>query len=421
MLKRVHRNDARIFTVGCIVFGVIAVIAYFGVTVQAGGKLPFKSYTYVKAAFADVGTLKHGLDVTENGVRIGDVDKIQFSNGAAVVTMRLDGTRAVYTNARASVLSQSALGRKEVGLDPGSASAPLLGDAVIPEAQTTSSTSLDDVFAAFDPSTRAALQTAMANLGGGLGGHGQDLNALLQHAPGLVNGLSVISGALASPDTNLRGLLSSADRLAGSLNARSSQLAQLLTQVNTTLKAVTVDDGRPLTQIVQQMPSTLRAARSGLDALNPSLHDLEGAMTALRPGAIALGSAVPSTRQFLVQSVPTLEKVHGVATLAVPAVDSLIRPFLDARPVAPLAAGSLQDAAYLLAGLSPYATDLGRFFSEEDLLSGELTPSKHYFSAQLSFPGLRNLSVPDPTTDRVPYPQPGGGAWADNPGTAGTK
>ena len=417
---RVNRNDARTFVVGCIAFVVIGVIAYFGVTVQAGGQLPFKSYTFVKAAFADVGTLKPGLDVTENGVRIGEVRNIAFSNGAAVVTLRLDGHRAVYQNASASILSQSALGRKEVGLNPGSASAPAL-TGVIPENHTTSSTSLDDVFAAFDAPTRAALQSGLTQLGGGLGGHGSDLNALLQHAPGLVHGLSAISSALSSDPNDVARLLASTNRLAGSLDTRQLQLAQLLRQVNTTLHAVTVDNGRPLQEIIAEAPATLHSARIGLGSLNRPLGDLQSAMTALRPGASALGAAVPATRTFLVQSIAPLQKVPGVSNLAVPAVDSLTPAFADARPVAPRVASSFEDAAVLLAGLSPYAYDIGRFFSEEDLLSGEISPSQHYFSAQLAFPGLRNLSLPDPTADRVPYPTPGGGAWADNPGTGGSK
>lgn len=416
MVKRVARNDARTLIIGCIALVVIAVIAYFGVTVQAGGQLPFKSYTYVKAAFGDVGTLKPGLDVTQNGVRIGEVRQIAFTNGRAVVTLRLDGNRAVYSNARASILSQSALGRKEVGLDPGSATAQPLGSETIPESQTTSSTSLDDVFAAFDPKTRASLQAGLSQLGGGLGGHGQDLNALLQHSAGLVGDLGTITTAAASSNANLPGMLQSANRLAGSLSARSAQLGQLLRQVNSTLNAVTVGAGRPLEQTIQELPSTLTSARTGLDSLDRPLSDLQAAMTSLRPGASALGAAVPATRDFLVRSVSALHKVQGVATLALPAVDSLTKTFVNAQPVAPRVAGSLADASVLLAGLSPYSYDIGRFFSEEDLLSGELSPSQHYFSAQLAFPGLRNLSLPDPTNDMVPYPKPGGGAWADNPG-----
>lgn len=421
MAKPVHKNDARAFIIGGIALAIIAVVAYLGVTVQGGGQLPLKSYTYVNAAFADVGTLKKGQDVTQAGVRVGTVHSISYSHGSAVVTMRLDGDKAIYNDAHASIGNQSALGRKEVLLDPGTARAGALSDGTIPRSHTSSSTSLDDVFAVFDPRTRTSLQSGLGELGAGLGGHGQDLNDALQSAPGLVDGLNKISSAAASREADLPALLQSADRVAGHLESRSSDLADLTRQVDETVKAIATDGGDPLKRSIQELPATLTSARSGLQSLDGPLADLRVAMTRVRPGAAALAKAVPSTRAFLRSAVAPLEKVPGVSRQALPAVDALTRTMDDARPLAPRIVGSLQDAAVLLAGLAPYSTDIGHFFSEHDLLSGELSPDKHYFSAMLSLPGLRNLSVPDPQAQVVPYPRPNGGAWADNPAEEGSR
>ena len=417
MQNRVKKDDARRFVVGVGALAIGGLVAYLGVTVQGGGELPIKSYTYVKAAFDDVGTLKKGLDVTQNGVRVGTVRSIEFVDGKAVVTMRLDGKADVYSDARATIRNESALGRKQVGLDPGTEAAPLLGDRTIPATQTTSSSSLDDVFETFDPKTRAALQGSLSELGGGLAGHGKDLNDALRRAPELVAALSTISRAASSDRANLPALLESTSRLAGRLDDRSSELTDLLAQLDETLAAVASDDGRPLRDSLRALPGTLQETRSGLSALDAPLADLEASMTSLRPGARALAESVPDLRGFLRESVQPLQAVPGVAKQASPAVTELATIMKDARPLAPQIVRALDDAAVFLLGLSPYATDAGRFFSEHDLLSGQLAPGKNFFSAMLALPGIRNLSLPDPLAHTVPYPTPGGGAWRDNPVT----
>ena len=421
MQNRVKKNDARRFVIGVAALTIGGLVAYLGVTVQGGGELPLKSYTYVKAAFDDVGTLKHGLDVTEDGVRIGTVRRIEFVNGKAVVTMRLDGKPEVYSNAHATIRNESALGRKQVGLDPGNETAPLLGNKTIPSTQTTSSSSLDDVFETFDPKTRKSLQGALSELGGGLAGHGSDLNAALQKSPELVDALSKVSTALSNDRADLPALLESTSRLTGRLNDRSAELTALLAQVDDTLSAVAVDDGRSLRETVKALPKTLREARTGLADLDKPLADLQASMTSLQPGAKALATSEPNLRGFLRESLKPLNNVPGVAKKATPAVGDLTNIMTDARPLAPQLVTALDDAAVLLRGLAPYATDAGRFFSEHDLLSGQLAPGKNFFSAMLVLPGLRNLSLPDPLADTVPYPTPGGGAWRDNPVTGGAQ
>lgn len=421
MPQPVHRNHARTFVIGVVALAVAGVIAYLGVTVQGGGELPAKPYTFVKAAFDDVGMLKEQQDVTQNGVRIGSVRAVDYVDGAAVVTMRLDGDRVIYRDARATVRNESALGRKQIGLHPGTPERGPLGDGVIPVAQTRSSAALDDVFTALDKRTRAALQTGLRELGGGLGGHGRDLHDALQSAPDLLADLGEVSGALADPQADVPALLQTANRLAGRFAGRERDMAVLLEQVDATFSAISVDKARPLADTVRALPPTLRQARQGLSALDRPLADLRSAVATARPGGEALGAAAQDVRGFLRESISPLTKLPAVSAKATPAVGHLTRTMADARPLAPRLSHTVADADVLLRGLAPYATDIGRFFSEHDLLSGQIAPGKHFFSAMLVMPGLRSASAPDPAADIVPYPEPGGGAWDDNPVTGGTK
>jgi phospholipid/cholesterol/gamma-HCH transport system substrate-binding protein len=60
-----------------------------------------------------------------------------------------------------------------------------------------------------------------------------------------------------------------------------------------------------------------------------------------------------------------------------------------------------------LTEMAPWWADAGRLLANHNMLSGHFSPTKHYFSAMLAFPGLYNLSVTDPLADVDPYPGPG--------------
>ena len=417
----VHRDQARKFLAGVITLLVIGTVAFVGSTVQAGGELPGKGYTYVTAAFQNVGMLNPRQDVTQNGVRVGTVSSITYRDGVAVVTMRLDGQRDVYRDATASVHNASALGRKHVELNPGTAAAGPLGGQAIPLQRTDDSTALDDVLDTLDPQTRAGLGASLRELGGGTAGHSSDLHDFVQTAGPSLESVGRIAGTLTSPGAEVPQLLDSASRLAGRFQGHEADLAALLSQADSTFRAVSVDGGQPLGTTLRDLPPTLQAARQGLDALRGPLADARSAMSTLRPGADALGASTGDLRGLLREAVGPLRQVPGVSGKATPAVQDLTQTFADARPLVPQVSDAINAADVLLAGLAPYATDIGRFFSEHDLLSGSIAPDQHYFSAMLVLPGLYSASLPDPTVNRIPYPQPGGGAWRDNPAEGGNR
>lgn len=416
MPRPVHRKQARTFLIGIATLAVAVAFAWVGASVQGGGELPGKAYTYVKAAFDDVGMLNPQEEVAQDGVRIGQVDSVEYRNGRAIVTMRLDGKRQVYRDASARAANESVLGRKQIYLDPGTPSAGPLGDRTIPVSQTNDSGSVSEMLSVFDRQTREALRTSLLELGGGLAGHSQDLRDVVRAAPGLLDDFGEVSGALSSEQADLPSLLAAANRLAGRFEGRQRELSSLLEQVDTTFRAINVDGGQPLGDTVKALPTTLRQAREGLKTLNGPLADVRSAMTTIRPGGQALGASTEDLRVFLRESVHPLGKVPGVTEQAVPAVEDLTHTVADARPLVPRLSRTVADANVLLHGLSPYASDIGRFFSQHDLLSGKFAPNKHYFSAMLTMPGLYSASVDDPAADTEPYPPPGGAAWDDNRG-----
>lgn len=411
--RPVHRDVARKVVVGVCMLLALAVVGWVGGIVQTGGALPGKRYTEVRARFDDVGILKTGKEVKQDGLRVGTVSRIEYVDGVAEVTLRLDGKVDVYNDATAYVGNTSALGKKYVGFDPGTAASGELGDQVIALDATKSSTSLEDALSGLDPKTRKALRSAVGALGVGTAGHSQDLNAVLAASPGLLADLETVMEAAGSDRADLAALLVDADQLVNRFNGRTDEIAGLVRNADRTVQALGVDDGKPLEEAIAKLPSTLRSADTALDDLYRPLGDAEVALRKLQPGARALGDATPDLRAFLRDSPATLDKVPGVADDATPALEALDETLADARPLLDPAKSSVDSLARLLYRFAPYSGDAARFFSQHDLLSGTLEgdDSKHYFAAQLTGVGLFSVNgLPDPLYRSEAYPCPGA-AW----------
>lgn len=419
MPQVVHRRQVRSFVIGTVVTVLAVVGIVVGIRPLFGGELLGLPYTYVTATFTDVGTLDTKRDVRENSVPIGKVSDVEYRDGKAVVTLRIDGHVPVYADATASIEDESPLAQKFVNLDRGTPAAGPLGNKVIDSSRDTNATNLDEVLNILDPQTRSSLQTTLQQLGGGLGGHSQDLNDVLRVAKGGIDDLGTVSRTLSSPKSDLPALLASADGLTGHLQNHDQQIKDLIGQAQKTLAAANVDGTKPLRETLQGLPSTLRDARTALDSLNKPLADAQSAVSTLQPGGRALGASVPDLRGVLREAVPPLDKVPGVADSAEPAVEDLTHTLSDARPLVPQVSETVKQTDALLAGVSPYAKDIGDFFAQKDLLAGTLAPDRHYFAIQVVFPGLHVASLPDPTVSRDPYPAPGKAAASDAEPTRG--
>jgi len=408
MSTPIHRDDVRRLGLGALTVAVGAVVAWVGITVQGGGALPLKDYTQVEAIFDDVGTLKPQQKVTQGGVRVGSVTDIRYENGRAHVTIRLDGDREIYRDASARIGNESALGKKYVDFDPGSAEAGELEEGVLGVEQTTDAVDLDTVLQTFDPKARHGLATGLRELGAGFLGHGPDLKDLAGRSPELFSDAETVVGTLAAPETNLDDLLVTADSLAGQFRGSEEELLALLDEASTTLEALNVDRADPLRATVAKLPATLRTARKGLASVNGPLRTTAAAAARLRPGVERLVAATPDLRGFLTESPPVARTVQEFTEQAAPAVEALVPAVQDLRPLIEVRlARALRLADPFLTEMAPWWPDFGALMANHNMLSGKISPTKHYFSAMLALPGIYNVSLPDPLADVDPYPGPG--------------
>lgn len=400
------KGSARRFLSGLGTLAVMLVIGYVAFTANQG-RLPGTPVTTVRAAFTDVGQLQAGSEVRQNGITIGQVSAVQLVNGQPVVTMDVHGGVPMYRDGYAGIWDQSALAQKFVELRAGDPASGPLGDGTLPVSQTESTHDLVQVLDVFDPPTRAALGSALRQLGGGLAGYGPGLHGFIGSAPGVLSDVSELSTTLVSDRTDLPGLLRTSDRLSSRFAGREYQWTELLHQTDETLRALDVDNGKPLADTVTKLPGTLRAVRTALDDADQPLTDLASAAGDLRSGARSLGRATPDVRGVFREAHAPLDRIPGVSDDAKPAVADLSRTFSDAQSLAPKLADALSSAAPPLKVLAPYAPDLGTFAFDLSNLIVDHDGWEHRLRIMAGAPSLPTLLVNQLKDTNNPYPAPG--------------
>jgi phospholipid/cholesterol/gamma-HCH transport system substrate-binding protein len=402
--------EARSLAFRAGLFVVVALIGLLFLTFKAQTGMPFAKTTKVTAVVDNVHSLRTNDAVRQNSKRIGRVSKLEYEDGKAIVTMSLDGTVEVYKNAHAAVWDLSALATKFVELDPGTPDAGGLDASAIPSTQTDDSADLYQVLDVLDPKTRAGATSTLREVGGGASGHGADLAAFLGRAPDILGDLGDVSQSLAAPEADLPALLDQTDQLASRFSGRESEIDALVTQTDSTLKAIAIEDGRPLQETIERLPETLTTTKRSMDSLRDPLTQTGAAMTALEPGARSLSASEKDLRGFLRDAVPVAAKVPGVAKKAKPAVSDLTRTMSDARPLAPKLRQTIGDLMTPLSVLAPYSTDMSQLFERgASFVSQGPNPGTRYARLGLT-PGANTVTGGLFGSSNLPqneYPRPG--------------
>lgn len=404
------RARALSFKAGMIVLVLLSAILF--VTFKAQTGMPFAKTTEVQALVSDVHSLRANDAVRQDSKRIGRVSKVEYQDGAALVTMVLDGDVEVYRDAHAAVWDLSALATKFVELNPGTSAAGALGGSPIPVSQTEPSADLYELLDVLDPETRAAATSTLRQVGGGVAGHADDLHAFLGTSPDLLNDLGTVSQALAAPEADLPDLLADVETLSSRFRGRESELQQLVDRSATTFTALRVDAGEPLRQTLHRLPDTLTHTERAMSRLQTPLANTAQAMRALEPGAVALGDSERDLRGFLRDSVPVARKVAPVARLANPAIERLTTMLSDARALAPRVQEAIAYLRVPLSVLAPYAPDMASLFLRgASFVSQGPEPGVRYARLGVT-PGINTLTggllaSGDQSLPLNQYPKPG--------------
>jgi phospholipid/cholesterol/gamma-HCH transport system substrate-binding protein len=393
---------ARIAAVASLATAIVVVVL-----VLLGGS---PSYT-LHADFQDAGGLVAGNQVLMGPATVGSVKSISLTpSGQAQVTMSIDSSAAPLhegTVARVYENSLSGIANKYVVLEPGASEAPTIQDGgTIGENHTYSFVSLDQVFDALDPLTRAGLQGVIRGEAASIQGKSAQANQTLKYlAPGLAS-TSNLTAELDRNEPAFDGLLVQGAQAMQALASRSQQLSDLIGKTATTTGAI-AGQAQNLEQALRLLPGTLTRAtgtfaglRSTLDSLDPVVAESKVASRRLAPFAASL-------RAFTDAAIPTVTALS--ALIHNPAGSGDLTTLLNQTPqLARLAASAfphlvqaMNASQNQLDSLREYTPDVIAALADIGQASAYYDANGHYLRVQPSFFAL-GLDSQNQLTDRPP-------------------
>ena len=219
----------------------------------------------------------------------------------AVLDLKLDKqVQPLPSDSFSRVRPRSPLGLKYLELRPGRSKHGIAPDGTLSVRQARPIVELDEALNAFDYRTRNGLRGVLREAGNGLAGRGADLNAAIDAAGPLVVHLRSVAANVASPQTNLRGLIDGLQATTSAVAPQAATLVDLFDAGATTLQAVDRAGGA-LGETIDAFPATAATGTRALRRINPVLastvaltRDVAPGVRLLQPASTRLAAAATS-------------------------------------------------------------------------------------------------------------------------------
>src|SRR5688500_17710045 len=231
---------------GAIAIGLVAIGVFFAFT-KAN---PFSNKYELHAHSDSANNLGVNSPVRIAGIEVGKVKKVESrgdGSGLAKVTMEIE-ERGLPIKRDATLKVRSRLfleGNYFVDLRPGTPSAPeLKSGATIPPSQTAYPVQFGQVLTALQSDTREDLQILFRELGTGYSGTApRGLNLLFENQERAYKNTALVNAALLGRERHdLSRLLDGQAKVFGALSRDEDALANLVTDLNTTVGALASED-----------------------------------------------------------------------------------------------------------------------------------------------------------------------------------
>jgi ABC-type transporter Mla subunit MlaD len=233
-----------------------------------------------------------------------------------------DGLK-IHRDARAGVYWRTLLGGNfYVDLDPGSRSAPEIGDdGTIPLSRTSSQVEFDQLLDSYSGGARRGIKTFIGAFEQGFShprAPGASIQALAPTMRNVASGVPALRGT--QPGADIPTLARDGSRALGALSRSEADLAGLIDSGDTAF-SVTAARRADIGSMLQQAPVTMADTRVTLGRLRGTFDRLDPVAEALRPGARQLDDTVAAARPAMVQ----LRRVLPVAVPFLRDIDPALR------------------------------------------------------------------------------------------------
>jgi phospholipid/cholesterol/gamma-HCH transport system substrate-binding protein len=260
-----------------------------------------------------------------HGVEVGTITGVDLVDGRAVLTTKIRSRHGrIYRDARAELRPDTALENMYLDVvDRGTqAAGAATEDRPLPARQTGTDVQVEEVLSAFSPNVRAHLAATLRELGGGLGGRGDDLREAFVQVVPFLETMARMSGQLGDRAALTRRLVSDLSVLTGELGRRDRDLRGLVDEGGRTLSTLSASS-RDLDATLRRLPPALSALDSSFAAVRGVVGDVDRALVDLRPVAGRLPAALSSLRRLSGDADPALRALRGPVRRLVPLARSL--------------------------------------------------------------------------------------------------
>ena len=224
----------------------------------------FATPTYY-AQFSDTGGINTGDKVRIAGVDVGRVRSMKIDGDKVVIGYSLGGTQ-IGTDSRASIRTDTILGRRNIEIEP-RGTKPLRANGILPLGQTTTPYQIYDAF--FDV-TKAASGWDTQTVKRSLNVLSETIDQTYPHLSAALDGVARFSDTIGKRDDQIKQLLANANKIAGVLGNRSEQVNQLLVNAQSLLAAIN-ERSYAVSMLLERVSSFSEQVKGFIDD-NPNLN-----------------------------------------------------------------------------------------------------------------------------------------------------
>jgi phospholipid/cholesterol/gamma-HCH transport system substrate-binding protein len=316
----------------------------------------------VRAIFDNAGFVIPGEDVKVAGVKVGSVDDVQVTDDyKAAIVLRIDdeGYQDFRRDAECEVRPQSLIGERFVECTPtrtqgtGDELPPELeeieegpgeGERLLPVQNTSRAVDLDLINNIMREPYRDRFSIILNELGVGLAGRGEDLDAVIRRANPALREVDEVLKLLARQNDELEQLAVDSDTILEPLARERGHVASSIENMSAVAEA-TAERRGDLEESINRLPVFLRE-------LTPTMDRLGSLSDEMTPVLTDLGTAAPDINTFV-------EELGPFSEAATPALVSLGEAGEVGGPALQEALPVIKDTKKLAKQLKPVARDLG--------------------------------------------------------------
>ena len=267
----------------------------------------------LRAEFQDSGGLVTGDDVMIGPAKVGSVQSIGLSSdGLADVKFSVDKPMHGGTVVRIYENSLSGIANRYVVLEPGPGDAPQINNgATIPQHDTYSFVSLDQLFNTLNRPTRNGLRGFIRGEAAAINGKAGQANQTLRYLAPALSSTSNVTRQLAKDEPAFDGLLVQGADALRTLASRSDELTQLVSNTSTTAAAI-ASRSENLQRALQLLPPTLNHSTNTFRRLRHTLDTLDPVVNASKPASRRLGEFATDLDALTKASIPTVGALNDL-------------------------------------------------------------------------------------------------------------